>query len=251
MTDNFGLDLAIIFNTLLPLSVASYGAAWAFSIRRVLVGSVYRNHALWLGVICIGLPSGLFIANLSSSNTMIFLALSLCTAAFLAFFFAFVDSTVKVARLSDPLKRWILHWRKVRFVLWGDLVLATVYLVYGAINPAWTNSGFWGAVGFPLFLLPFILGAPAVIIGARRSRDRVLRGSLKWFGAVLALFLANASISFVELVVLGISSYDSSFSYPALAFAPMTIIASYCLYRSARSLAPINPLPAVESEKAI
>lgn len=182
------------------------------------------------------------VNNLTSTSVIVSLALSLFIFFQLAFSFAFVDSTIPVERRADPLLRGILHWDKVRFVLWGDLGLAAIYLAYGAINPSFANAGFWGAIGFPLFLLPFITGAPAMLIGARRSRDLVLRGSLKWFGVFLVLFLFNALISFIELFILNISSYDSSYSYPALAFAPAAILGAYALYRSARSLAPVNRL---------
>ena len=161
----------------------------------------------------------------------------------LAFVFAFIDSIVPVARRSDPLLRGILHWGKLRYVLWGDLGLAAIYLVLAAVYPSSENSGLGGAIGFPLFLLPFIAGGPVVLIAARRSKDPILRGSLKWFGLVLLAFLFNASISFTELVILNISQYDAGFSYPALAFVPGAVLGAYAVYRSARSLAPINRLP--------
>jgi hypothetical protein len=66
---------------------------------------------------------------------------------------------------------------------------------------------------------------------------------LKWFGVVLLAFLFNAAISFTEMFIFNISQYDSSYSYPALAFVPGAILGAYALYRSARSLAPMNHLP--------
>jgi uncharacterized membrane protein YhaH (DUF805 family) len=133
-------------------------------------------------------------------------------------------------------------------VLWGDLGLAAIYLVISGLDPSSTSAGLAAAIGFPLFLLPFVVGAPAILIGARRSRDTVLRTSLKWIGGALGLFLLSALLAFVEMIVLGISAYDAVLSYPALVFAPGDILGAYCLYRSARSLSPVNTLSSVAPE---
>ena len=250
MSDSLALGLVLVFTVILPEALGAYGAYWAFSIRRALVGRVYRNHALWLGVVCVVFRLALTVANISTNSTLISLALNLVIAGLLVVVFAFIDSVVAVARRSDPLLRSILRWEKLRIALWFDVVLATIYLIISSVDPAATNSGVGGAVGFPLILLPFIIGAPAVLVGARRSMDPVLQGSLRWFGAFLLFFLVTALVSFVELVVLGISAYDSTYSYPALAFAPPSILAGYALYRSARSLSPMSRLPAVESKAA-
>jgi len=241
MSDNLGFALAVIFGELLPAAVGFYAAYWAFSIRRELVGRVYRNHALWLGVLCILIEAAKPFQSISSTNVTIALLLNLFTIMLLAFVFAFIDSTVVVARLSDPLFRRILHWDRLRIALWCDLGLTAIFFVYTAVSPSF-NASAWAILGFPLVLLPFVLGAPAVLIGARRSKDPVLRGSLKWFGAVLLLFLITVLLSFVELAVIGISAYDSYYSYPALAFAIPAILGAFFLYRSVMSLVPMKRL---------
>ena len=120
--------------------------------------------------------------------------------------------------------RGILHWEKLRYVLWGDLGLAAIYLVIAVIYPTSEDSGLGGAIGFPLFLLPFIAGGPVLLVAAGRSKDHVLRGSLKWFGVVLLAFLFNALLSFTEMFIFNISQYDASYSYPALAFVPGALL---------------------------
>jgi len=235
----------VTFTDVLPAAVGLYGAYWAFSIRRALASGVYRRHALWLGFLTILIAVLLPIASVSTTNVIVALGINLAALASLVSFFAFIDTTVPIARRSDPLLRPILRWNKVRLVLWADLGLAAIYLVISGIDPASTSAGLAAAIGFPVFLLPFIMGAPAITIGALRSKDSLLRGSLMWCGGFLAVFLVNALLSFVVLVALGISAYDASFSYPALVFAPGSILRMYCLYRSARSLAPINELPRI------
>jgi len=245
VSDSLGFALAIIFGELLPAAVGFYAAYWAFAIRRELVGRVYRSHALWLGVLCILIEVAKPFQSISSTNEIISLVLNLFTIVLLAFVFAFIDSTVPVARLSDPLFRRILHWNRLRIALWCDLGLTAIFFVYATLNPSF-NASVWALLGFPLVLLPFIFGAPAVLIGAGRSRDPVLRGSLKWFGAVLLLFLFTVLVSFVELAVIGISTYDSYYSYPALAFAIPAILGAYFLYRSVMSLVPMKRLSPLE-----
>jgi hypothetical protein len=242
MSDNTGLFLAVVLGDLVPAAIGLYAAYWAFSIRRALAGRVYRNHALWLGAVCIVWEVGIPANSISSNSIIINLALNIGLFFELAFVFAFIDSIVPVARRSDPLLRGILHWDKLRYLLWGDLGLAAIYLVIAAVYPSYENSGLGGAVGYPLFLLPFIAGGPVVLVAAKRSKDYVLRGSLKWFGVALLAFLFNALVSFTEMFLLNISQYDSSFSYPALASVPGAILGAYALYRSARSLAPMNRL---------
>ena len=196
MSDSIGLFLAVILGDLVPAAIGLYAAYWAFSIRGALVGRVYRNHALWLGAVCVVWEVGLPVNSISSNSVIISLALNLGLFFELAFVFAFIDSIVPVARRSDPLLRGILHWEKLRYVLWGDLGLAAIYLVLAAVEPSSENSGLGGAIGFPLFLLPFIVGGPVVLIAAGRSKDYVLRGSLKWFGVLLLAFLFNALVIF-------------------------------------------------------
>jgi hypothetical protein len=225
-----------------PTAIGLYAAYWALSIRRALVGRVYRSHALWLGVLIIFLEVNSATVNLASNNTIITLALHLILFGVIAGAFAFIDSTVPVARRSDPLLRSILRWGEARILLWADIALAGIFLVNTAVSPSFNASVVAGFLGFPLFSIPLLVGAAALLIGARRSKDPVFRGSLKWFGVFLLLFLVNTVLSIIESVVFNISSYNESYSYPALVFAPVFVLAAYALYRSARSLAPMSHL---------
>jgi hypothetical protein len=246
MSDSLALALALLFTVVVPVSVGIYGTYWALSIRRTLVSPAYRNHALWLGVVSFMLYAALTIVNLSSSNVIFSVAQSLVVLTMIAVVFGFVDSAVPIMRRSDPLLRSILHWSRVRIALWLDVCLAGVYFVYSAIDPSFGSSGVWAFLGFPLLLLPFIIGAPALLIGVRRSRDLVLRRSLEWFSALLMFLVANALLSFIVLIVFNVTTYDATYSFPALVFAPGMFLGSYSLYRSARSLAPINQLQAID-----
>ena len=70
----------------------------------------------------------------------------------------------------------------------------------------------------------------------------VLRGSLKWLGVLFLLLVVVGSVISAVVSAFDISQYDQYYSYPAIAGGIDSIISAYALYRSARSLAPINRL---------
>ncbi len=92
-----------------------------------------------------------------------------------------------------------------------------------------------------VLVIPFIIGAPTLLIGARRSRDPILRGSLKWIGLCFLCVLAGSIVSGV-VQSFGVSLYDLFYSIDALPVDVMIILAAYCLYMSTRFLVPLNRL---------
>ncbi len=226
----------MFFGGIIPAAVSLYAAYWAFAIRKALVSRIYRNQALWLGAFCLVFAVTNFVHPYTNTQTISELLGTFYVVFFVAIF-AWVDSTILVARRSDPLLRSILHWEKLRFVLWAWLLELGVTLVYsGFVTNFLTNpSSLIYVLGPAYFLVPLVVEAPAVLVGSRRSRDPVLRGSLRWFGI------------FLLVGILGAGTYDVYFSYPALPGAVFFILAAYALYKSARSLAPTSRLPAIES----
>jgi hypothetical protein len=257
--------------------VGIYAAYWAFAIRRRLVGRIYRNHALWLGVLCVlGLVSTIsnspLTPNVSPSSN---LAIDVIVAFFYyapwleVVLFGFINSTIPVLRRSDPLLRNILHWAKLRIALWSVLAFTTAVAIcmsiyvpscaWAADPPACIRSvvSAWGELGNVLgflshwFYLPAIavsLAAVALLIGARRSRDMVLRQSVKWLGVAVCLIPVFFLLLVLEVESLSLSSYELYYSYGAVPLNGGIVLIGYALYRSARSLAPLNRLPPIEPE---
>ena len=85
------------------------------------------------------------------------------------------------------------------------------------------------------------LGTIALLVGARRSSDVVLRRSLKWLGAGLLYVPCLVLVSVAE-GMMGASYYDMIYSYGIVPWR-VAVLLGYALYRSARSLAPLNRLP--------
>jgi hypothetical protein len=246
MSDSLGFALVVVFGSIVSPAIALYAAYWAFSIRRALVGRIYRNHALWLGAVCVLFAVVGFGTN--SLNPIINAIAGISLFVVFPVLFAFIDTTVRVARRSDPLLRGILRWEKLRMVVWAELAVLEAFFVFSVVVPVAGSSDLGNLLWAILASFPFATGGPALLIGARRSRDVVLRQSMKWMGVALLTLIVSLVQSSILSIIPGISPYDAVYSYPALPGAAITIVGVYALYRSARSLAPINRLQAVELE---
>jgi hypothetical protein len=179
-----------------------------------------------------------------SNNQIIMDALGIFYLVLNPVIFAFIDSTVRVARRSDPLLRSILNWEKLRTVLWIDEIGLAIFLSLN-FDPS-LKAGINSTLGTILFAIlitiPYIGGVPALLTGARRSKDTVLRGSLKWLGVFFLFFLAYlVEFSFLS-GILGISLFNLYYSYLAIPGGIIGIIGAYAIYKSARSLVPLNKL---------
>lgn len=226
-----------------------YAAYWAFNIRRALKVGVYRNHALGVGVMSLGwIVIFLDYVIVSHVSTVGFTVLNvLVTTAF----FYFIDSSVLDGRLSDPLLRDTLHWRRIRRWVWAIFATASVasiltsayYSVHTggtiltggnlSLAPAWVS-----VVGDSLeVVVAIIVGLAALPITAIRSRDPLLRRQLEWFAGFIVVLVAGSPV-------------PSTSAYAALTFLQQLGMA-ICLYKSARSLAPVSRLPKLESEPTV
>jgi hypothetical protein len=87
----------------------------------------------------------------------------------------------------------------------------------------------------------FGASAAALVIGTRRSADPVLKMSLKWLGLALIFYVLSFVINpIVGLTIPTLTQFEFFYSYYALPSGVVGIVSAYCLYRSARSLAPIG-----------
>ena len=165
-------------------------------------------------------------------------------AAF-AILFYWIDASAGAARRSDPLLRDTLHWTKVRLWLWT--LNAAIIALYISVALYYQAVGFNPKTAPPVLVLivytlaiivtvfvPLISGALLLAIGALRSGDTALRGHLQWFG-VFALFMLIATLASTE-------SYPEHHSGIGLLTYAGLFVGGYFLYRSARSLVPLNRL---------
>ncbi len=248
MANDLALVLVIVLAEILPAGIALYGTYWSFNIRRALVVRNYRNHALWLGIVGILVAMSVFFTY---SNTPVINAIfTIFYALLFGALFAFIDSTVRIGRRSDPLFRGILHWEKLRVPLWIDMGALEIFFIL-SVDPSFATFAYsfagnilWTA----LATIPLIVGGPAVLICGRRSGDLVLKQSLKWVGAALLFAVVLLVLTTVIRGIPGVDQFDQYYSYLALPGGLINILISYSTYRSARSLAPVNRLSLEKAE---
>ncbi len=216
--------------------LVAYSIYWAFSIRRKLSAHLYRNQALGVGLVGIGWVT----VNYSFAQPNLTISQAALLLAILVTFY-WIDAAVLAGRKSDPFYRDTLRWKELRLALWPLAIALVVANLAGLlVDP----SGFTIVTGTgisqnsePLpsallsasFLLTFGVGPLYLLLTAYRSRDRTLRSQLQWFGwFVTSFFVFSLAALLTRLPVF------FGFAY---------VVGTYCLYRSAKSLAPLNPMP--------
>src|SRR5207245_11220005 len=108
------LSSAFLVLWLIVAVTFSYATYWAFTIRRVLVHRLYRRQATWvgrMGVYFVALSSFLTLAlSTGVSSLYVNVVRGLLIGSGFIVIFAWMDSTIRVARLYDSLLRATLRW---------------------------------------------------------------------------------------------------------------------------------------------
>ena len=236
------LTLLEIFLALVNIGLFLYTGYISLAIRGALSVRLFRQRALWVAAI-----GGyfavffVFVAALAYLGTVDpdvvrILTGVLAYAGGLAFF-VWIDSTIRVARRSDPLKRDGLHWSLLRWFL-GFLVIVGTYfgLIFNVSSVAFVQATpLYGPVGLTL-----LLGGIALLRSATRSNDITLRQHLKWFG-VFAILAWATTIVESDVFVKGLGADQGVLQ--AISYA-VFVFSAYSLNRSARSLVPLSSMPA-------
>ena len=232
--------LLTIASAIAPSTILAYGTYWAFQIRRALFTGIYRSQAFWLGFFGLYLiPYNLGLDQGAIGSEVYDLLVTLYYVVLALLLFRLVDVDVGVARRADPLLRETLHWRKLRMVVWAIMSLGIVVVIVLALakDSGFVVSGLETALSQGSVYLTFILvGAPALLISSSRSKDQTLRRSMKWFGLFfLFLLMTNLLYFGITAGVLQVPA-DLFNATGGLIFVP----SAYCIYRSAKSLAPLD-----------
>jgi hypothetical protein len=234
--------LAIILEGVVAI-VFLYGTYWAFEIRRALASPIRRNMALWQGFLGVIVAGAEFLTY--SNNFAISVVLVIYYSVFFAVIFAYFDSLVKVARRSDPLLRNIIHWEKTRYVGWIGVVLIAVFNIL-SVSPSAALANLAGDLVTVFILIPVAVGGAGILVGSTRIRDPILKGNLKWLGLALVFVILDDVANLLESLA-GLSNYEIYYSYWGLISFVFVMLAAYCFYRAARSLAPISQFPPAET----
>jgi hypothetical protein len=237
------------------LVICAYAAYWSFDIRQGLSAKLFRTQALGMGFVSFSVviftwffvlspyvvPSN-YAINPNGFNVSATVGI---TAALLLVFY-WVDVSTRAAQRTDPLLRDPLQWRYVRIILWSSMPLLVLWIISNYIPPSALNAvvplGPIFTIGSVLVLFAiFVSGAVYIPISAFRSKDRTLKTHFKWFALFLACLLAG-------LVVPSVISFSGTNNWIIEFLANIAILlGSYCVYRSARSLAPLEHRSAVRT----
>ncbi len=244
-----GSVVAAVAFFVITVPIYSYAAYWAFGVRHALAVRLYRRQAFGIGVIVLAIWSTNGIFALSGIVSLqIFSALSTLTWYFLLLaLFYWIDASVLASRRSDPLLRDTFHWSKLRIPLWiVDLFAAATalsVLVYSEItgnvpllNQVAAGTSNNANLNF-VYALPLVLAVVCGIIflsatAVRAKWDRPLRRHFAWFAVFLVFLFGTVG---------------------NLPIGPLILLcAGFALYRSAKSLVPLNRIslevaPKVES----
>jgi hypothetical protein len=249
MASSEGIMILLNALRLIPLAIILYAACWAFDIRHALAVRVYKNQALGVGLLSIFFVYLLFLNTGGAAQgpyapLIGLLELLFGLTGFLGVMY-FVDASVLASRRSDPLFRDTLHWSIVRYVVWTYEIfsasftgLGTALSMIGGTSASLLQVVSFGfSISFPLVFLVPIFSFLILIPVAIRARDPYLRGHFEWLG-----LMAGSTL------LLQISGAIPSSDFTVLVGIILTSIGGYCLYKSARSLVPLNRTPRLEKE---
>jgi hypothetical protein len=208
-----------------------YAAYWAFDIRRALSTNLFRNQALGMGLVAIG---WLLVNTAYSYGGTTGIAIG-ATGIALVLALYWIDSSIFAAQRTDPMQRNTMMWREVRWLVWpafGALFALTLLIQFAPPLSAW-QPVWLGTLGLPSFLIPVVILAAVFAKSVMRSKDRTLRKHLRWFGlSFVGLFVTLFTTS---LIVTGLGGTVSDATT-----VPAFTVFAYCIYRSAKSLAPLE-----------
>jgi hypothetical protein len=237
------------------LGVFAFSAYRAFGIRKGLAVGLYRNQALWAGgtatywalqLAVYAITFSIYQTNPGPNLANIVDDFVLFAWAYIALVLGFqwVDSSVKVARRSDPLLRDTMHWKYVRAALWllilvGLVVSFTFYALRVAVDadgdPLLAVINFY-ILNSPVFLTVGLLSFLALYASSHHSGDPTLKRHLRWLAFYVIVLLLQGASSFLTRV-LTVPEF-SSILIPLV--TAVTVANGLALYQTARSLAPLN-----------
>lgn len=208
-----------------------YAVYWSFNIRRALFVRIYRYQALGVGLVA------LVLVLFNVLGLIVPFPLRFVITQFTLMFW--VDRSVLTARRSDPLLRDTFHWKRgLRFLPWALMVFSFAVL---SIENEPVPRDILNFASFLMFnFVPYVSGAIILPIVAWRSKDTRLRKHFEWFGlfalfTILSFFVGGF---FPELT----GTFFPETLTAQLIVTVLSLVPGFCLYRSAKSLVPLNQL---------
>jgi hypothetical protein len=231
----------------LNLVAFAFVAYWGLVMRSGLVVGVYRKQALGLSAIALYIVLFNLIIALgpepTSSQALVY-ANDAFDVGLLFIIMLWISITAEVARRADPFERDSLRFSVTKY-LWFAAVIVPVFVTLVLFPEALIISAspplpfLVRLVGWTPYGIAFVFGGLVLLVSAMRSKDRTLQAHLRWFG----LFMTANGITLVVTTVL-VLFFGGNYQLVGLSgyltyaqFEGLFLFSSYCLYRSAKSLA--------------
>lgn len=219
------------------LVIWAYAAYWALDIRKALSAYVFRNQALGIGLVALAwltFNGYNAVPNTGTAGTTLGTGgIALLTIAVMVTFY-WVDASIRAAQRTDPLLRNTFRWNAVRLFVLPLFVGINALVIASTVFPILTILD--GLLGVVLLGIVIIVTGVAFALSVSRSGDRTIRRHLKWFGFGLLAFIGIAGVIPPLAALFGLNFDNVSNGAQALGYTAF----SYCVYRSAKSLAPLE-----------
>lgn len=200
-------------------------------MTRAFVSRVYRNRAVWMvAIILLALFNTL--SNFASTPAPISY---LMLVVLIVVVFAFIDASILAALEMDFFHRNTLKWRRARpyayLLLYGDIAVTVLLdFVSGApSSPAWMSS-FIASPAYTAQAVVVLFGllgysGVALLIGARRTADKVMMRHLMLVGIAFSLFIVTTAND----LTLSISTLNDF----------LTVLTSIVIYFAVMAISPV------------
>ena len=227
---------------LLAFGLGAYSAYWSLGLARALRAKFYSRQALIVGLFSVYGTVVLvtfyitYFLDPSLLNSPIGTLQQAMYAVLAPLTFAWIDSSIRVGRRTDPVRRDPLRWSRTRLVLWPLLLISLIgfYPLHNGISETALIS--FALVG---------VSVPAILTAAKWSGDPYFRRSLKWFGFALAVLVVQ-NVGFNTLMPglgTGVVYSPTGLYWSIVANLVLVPVLFYGIYMCARSLVPLNRIP--------
>jgi hypothetical protein len=219
-----GYELLVSAAATVGLSILA--AYYSFAICIASKESVYRRRAMFTGLLAAGLAILVLttlLAGGSPTNPNALAQLGLFV--YFIILAVWTDSAIRTAIDQDFFHRNTLYWSSVRYPFLVFTGIVTPFLVLATL----TVEGLLVILVEASFILSIALiavGITALFVSGTRTKDRLIRNYLKWFGFAVVSFL----FQFI---------FPLDFPFSLKAAIPVALTA-YFLLKMARSLSPVS-----------
>ena len=246
-------------------TIGGYTAYWSLAIRRALRVSLYRRQLLWVASTSLYATYLLvtyyfagpepFIPSFLASNPFFSVLNQISFVFFPVMLLVWTDSSIQLARRSDPLLRDPFLWNRTRILVWAIVALGVVVIAVTGLAPPYpriSDQNIGSVPGYTLgFSLQYVMltvAAVVLLVGARRSGDEYFRRSLRWYGLGVAIIVAGTFGDFLFISGNPLAATTVNLAWGLSQNIVIWPLVAITIYECAGSLVPLNRISLATSD---